>query len=813
MSAHRSCLALLCILAACTAPAEPEGAPSSAVLRTAAHLLSGGSWAAPTPDLRLRHARIEGRLQDLADACLADGAEVCARLAADMEVRQEGGSLLVQVDLAAGLRAEHLSTTALAAAGARVDTLGHDVADLWVPPGALITLAETDPAIAFVRLPQRPHAMVGAALSQGVGLTGADSYHCTGNKGAGVDIAVVDSGFSGLNQAVASGDIPGNVTLMPGPQEKGQTHGTVCLEVVADMAPDATLYAVPTPTMSRLQKFAYKQLPGMGLEVFSHSVGWYGQGFGDNSGKICRLAEHVRAAGVSLLASAGNGGHKRFWRGEFKDADGNGWHEFDDGEIHNSMVLLPGQKYRAILDWDEYPKGKTDLDLYFCRIVAGKCQQIAKSNTTQNGKQSPMEGVNGKVKDSGFYSLAIHRKGGTGNPKMRLYLLDGVALKYHQKAGSVGEPASCTAATAIGAAPWDDWGDEVLAGYSAHGPTEDGRIKPDIVGPSSVKTAIMGSFGGTSASCPHVAGAVALVMAATPVTAHQATERLLADATPAGPSGPDNGWGHGALALDGPLSGATCHPGDNVACPTPCGSTGTVVCAPGCLAGTCTAPKETCNGVDDDCDGEPDEDFACVRNTTKPCTAKCGAPGEHTCLGHCKWGPCHPASDDDPCDGIDNDCDGQTDEDADCQPGAAVPCTTACDSPGARVCGAACSLGVCEPGSEICNGKDDDCDGDTDETFTCAAGGEGSCKTSCGSTGTRTCAVDCSWYKCKPPVEVCNERDDDCDGSVDEGLDCGGCSASPAGPSGGGGGPTWLLLGLLAALSVARYRRRLGGVA
>ena len=68
--------------------------------------------------------------------------------------------------------------------------------------------------------------------------------------------------------------------------------------------------------------------------------------------------------------------------------------------------------------------------------------------------------------------------------------------------------------------------DEVLAGYSLVGPTRDGRIKPDVVGPSFVEGAdarvilTSGSFdpncfttpqGGTSWSSPSVAGAAALV--------------------------------------------------------------------------------------------------------------------------------------------------------------------------------------------------------------------------------------------------------------------------------------------------------------
>ncbi|MCC7535497.1 MAG: hypothetical protein IT379_04765, partial [Deltaproteobacteria bacterium] len=69
-----------------------------------------------------------------------------------------------------------------------------------------------------------------------------------------------------------------------------------------------------------------------------------------------------------------------------------------------------------------------------------------------------------------------------------------------------------------------------------------------------------------------------------------------------------------------------------------------------------------------------------------------------------------------------------------------------------RVCGA------CTPSREVCNGRDDDCDGRTDEGVTHACG-------RCGDV----------------PRETCNGRDDDCDGRTDEGVTnaCGACGDLP----------------------------------
>ena len=77
--------------------------------------------------------------------------------------------------------------------------------------------------------------------------------------------------------------------------------------------------------------------------------------------------------------------------------------------------------------------------------------------------------------------------------------------------------------------------------------------------------------------------------------------------------------------------------------------------------------------------------------------------------------------------------------------------------------------------SEICNGVDDDCDGQIDESFSnlgqacdgddadlCANG-----EISCNPAGDGTICTDESPANI---VEVCNGQDDDCDGQIDEGF-------------------------------------------
>ncbi len=180
------------------------------------------------------------------------------------------------------------------------------------------------------------------------------------------------------------------------------------------------------------------------------------------------------------------------------------------------------------------------------------------------------------------------------------------------------------------------------------------------------------------------------------------------------------------------------------------------------LVPLCDPRPETCNGLDDDCDGSTDEDLS------RPCSSACGS-GTETCVSGA-WSACSaPDPRPETCNGLDDDCDGSTDE------GLSRACSSDCGS-GTEVCidGLWADCSAPSPAIETCNGLDDDCDGSTDEDLSRP------CSSACGS-GTETC-VSGTWTGCtapSPQPETCNGLDDDCDGLVDEGLsracssDCG----------------------------------------
>ncbi|MBM4343315.1 MAG: putative metal-binding motif-containing protein [Deltaproteobacteria bacterium] len=98
---------------------------------------------------------------------------------------------------------------------------------------------------------------------------------------------------------------------------------------------------------------------------------------------------------------------------------------------------------------------------------------------------------------------------------------------------------------------------------------------------------------------------------------------------------------------------------------------------------------------------------------------------------------------------------------------------------GARFCGKD-GLTLCDapvPSAELCNNKDDDCDGATDEGLGNAPCSNSNANGTC--TGTLTCAQGKGACDApEPATETCNGKDDDCDGQTDEAAcnDGNGCT-------------------------------------
>jgi hypothetical protein len=223
----------------------------------------------------------------------------------------------------------------------------------------------------------------------------------------------------------------------------------------------------------------------------------------------------------------------------------------------------------------------------------------------------------------------------------------------------------------------------------------------------------------------------------------------------------------------------------------------------------CNSVDDDCDGVADEDDAldvatwyaDADGDlYGDAASTAEACTAPSGHVANASDCDDSDAAVSPAATE--TCNGVDDDCDGTADEssasdaptwykDADADGyGAAASSTRACTQPSGYVADATdcndANAAISPAATELCDSADNDCDGSTDEadaadapTWYVDGDGDGygtssstrvQCSAPAGYVASSTDCDDGAAAVSPAATETCNSVDDDCDGSTDEGV-------------------------------------------
>ena len=431
------------------------------------------------------------------------------------------------------------------------------------------------------RLPPMEAAGFGASVGSEVAQTNAAAWHDAGITG-NVRVGIIDFFDLSLWNPLEHGPAPDaahqfcpDVTdglCTPGGlinSANGDRHGVAVAEIVKDMAPASELFLATTATTADTQA-AIDWFVANGVHIVTRSLGAPYDGPGDGTGPLDAVVDYAAARGVTWFNSGGNDAASGY--GRYTDGvDANGYVDFQNGPGVDTVLRIdPSQGgvafdgIRWANDWYLPPGQVTD---YSVEISQGTSEfartPLVHLDDTQVTGAPPLEAVDLGVPVGLGQSLFLrihanaHYSPSAPDTVEVATFFGSIEAGRQSTAYSSAKPVVDSrnpSLLAVGAIDPAD-GSSGIAFYSSQGPTNDGRVKPDITAPSCVASTIYsnGCFNGTSAASPAAAGMAALLLgqglAAPGMPLAALTRHLVRDL---GPPGADNAYGAGEILLPAP---------------------------------------------------------------------------------------------------------------------------------------------------------------------------------------------------------------------------------------------------------------------
>ena len=340
----------------------------------------------------------------------------------------------------------------------------------------------------------------GSRGTDGVRAIRADELHERGITGEGVRVGVVGSAFDpdsdAVGDQVAAHHVAHEQRLLT-----DTAHDTAVAEVVTRTTPDAELYLASVGDSPTPESYAdaVEWLVANDVDVIVDSGSYFAPTTGEMD-RISEAAERASEQGVVFVTSAGNYAD-RHWAGV---ADGDEWVSFAPDTEANA--LADGNVTSGRVSLKLYWNTSADYDLYLYRKLPGDDPVVAKSTTRQanDTNASSVESVDAVVPKGTYYVSVYAHEDTTNGTQLRLFSPHRT-LTHTTAAGSMVAPATSEQVITVGAV---DAESGLVRAYSSRGHAGAGA---DVGAPDGVATTTTGTFYGTSAAAPYVAGSAALI--------------------------------------------------------------------------------------------------------------------------------------------------------------------------------------------------------------------------------------------------------------------------------------------------------------
>lgn len=271
-----------------------------------------------------------------------------------------------------------------------------------LPTSAIETVASI-PQVASIDLPPEVHFrdIVSAGYTQ---LAVNQAYSTYGVTGQGVRIGVISSGVNDITTVENAGELPAVTIQDPGGTGSANNEGTAMLEIVHDLAPDASLYfyglaASQSPTYEDLA-IAVDALSNDGCRIIVDDAYYLEEPyFSDENDLGIEISKFITGAtgsysggtwtGGTYVTAAGNDAQDVYGgTGNFESGSIN---TFQDGKSY-LQVSIPSGSHRVVLQWkDSWLTPQYDWGLV---VEDANGNNPNPSNQTQGAGIPPIEEVN-----------------------------------------------------------------------------------------------------------------------------------------------------------------------------------------------------------------------------------------------------------------------------------------------------------------------------------------------------------------------------------------------------------------------------------